>query len=199
MRRLASPAKFAALAVLIFVNSTWAQDSIYKLPAGTKIRLMMDAEINSSVSSVNDTFIAFVAKPVFNRDVVVIPADTIVEGRVTGVSRAAGGGRSGRLDLVFESIRWGNATTRIDGRMTGPIKGEPGGAFRVLSILGGAAAGALVGSANSTTGAVIGLGIGAGAGTGIALLRKGKEVKIRRDEEFEIELKKEVILPVIDY
>ncbi|MEQ1924391.1 MAG: hypothetical protein ABL952_17985, partial [Pyrinomonadaceae bacterium] len=71
--------------------------------------------------------------------------------------------------------------------------------FSILSILGGAATGALVGSANSPTGALIGAGIGAGAGTGAAMLRKGKDVKIRRGEEFEIELKKDVVLPVLDY
>ncbi len=200
MRRIACPAKIAALAVLIFVNSTWSQsDSIYRLPAGTKIRLRMDAEINSAVSSINDTFIAFVARPVLNRDVVAIPTDTIIEGRVTGVSRASSGGRNGRLDVTFESLKFGNATRRIEGDITAPIRAETGGAFRFLTILGGAAAGAVVGSANSKTGALIGLGIGAGAGTGIAMLRKGKEVRIRKDEEFEIELKKEVLLPVIDY
>ena len=42
-------------------------------------------------------------------------------------------------------------------------------------------------------------GIGAGAGTGAALLRKGKNVRIKSDEEFEIRLEKEVVLPVLDY
>ena len=30
-------------------------------------------------------------------------------------------------------------------------------------------------------------------------LLKGKDVRLREDQEFEIELKKEVILPVMDY
>ncbi|MBK6724919.1 MAG: hypothetical protein IPG58_17140 [Acidobacteria bacterium] len=71
--------------------------------------------------------------------------------------------------------------------------------FSILSILGGAAAGALVGAASSPTGALIGAGVGAGAGTGAALLRKGKDVRIRRGEEFEIELRKPVTLTVLDY
>lgn len=200
MRRLTTPAKFAALAVLLFVNSTLAQtDSIYRLPAGTKISLKLDAELSSKVSSVNDTFLAYVAKPVLNRETVVIPTDTVIEGRVTNVSRAAGGGRTGRLDVVFESIKFEAATRRIDAVLTSPIRPEPAGPFRVLSVLGGAAAGALVGAASSTTGALIGAGVGAGAGAAIGFLRKGKDVRIKKGEEFEIELRKEVVLPVLDY
>ena len=203
MRRFAQPAKFAVLVVLIFVNSTLAisaqDDSIYRLPAGTKIRVRMDAEINSRVASVNDTFLAHVVRPVKRRDVIVVPEEAIVEGRVTKVTPASGGNESGRIEVVFESLKFANATRQIDGVATKPFRAVSSNTFSILSILGGAAAGALVGSANSPTGALIGAGIGAGAGTGAAMLRKGKDVKIRRGEEFEIELKKDVILPVLDY
>lgn len=202
MRRLRLPAKFAALAVLIFVNSTlvWGQsDSIYRLQPGTKIRLKLDVEINSRISSVNDTFIALVAKPVMVRETVVIPADTIIEGRVTRVSRAAGGNQNGKIDVVFETLKMGNSTRRIEGMAVKPFKAESSTTISVLSILGGAVAGALVGAANSPKGAMIGGGVGAGIGSGIAFLRKGKDLRIRKGEEFEIELKKEVVLPVLDY
>ena len=202
MQRLTTPAKFAALAVLIFANSTLLSgqpDSIFRLQAGAKIHLKLDAEINSRVSSVNDTFIALVAKPVMVRETVVIPVDTIVEGRVTRISRAAAGGQNGKIDLIFETLRMGNATRRIEGTMVKPPNPESSGAFNLLTILGGVAAGALVGAANSTNGALIGAGVGAGVGTGAVLLRKGKDLRIRKGNEFEIELKKEVVLPVLDY
>ena len=51
----------------------------------------------------------------------------------------------------------------------------------------------------ANNGALIGAGVGAGAGTAVALLRKGKDVRIRDGEEFEIVLKKEIVLPVLDY
>lgn len=203
MRRIAQPAKFAALVVLIFVNSTLVlraqDDSIYRLPAGTKIQLRMDAEISSRVASVNDTFLAYVTKPVKRRDVVVVPEEAVVEGRVTKVTPASAGSEGGKIEVVFESLKFAGATRQIDGVVTKPFRAISSNTFSILSILGGAAAGALVGSANSPTGALIGAGIGAGAGTGAAMLRKGKDVKIRRGEEFEIELKKDVILPVLDY
>ena len=66
----------------------------------------------------------------------------------------------------------------------------------VLSVVGGTVIGAVLGAVSKTNnGALIGGGVGAGAGTGIALLRKGKDVRIRTGEEFEIELKREVLLP----
>jgi hypothetical protein len=69
-----------------------------------------------------------------------------------------------------------------------------------LSVVGGTALGALFGAVTKTpNGALIGAGIGAGAGTTVALLKKGKDVRVKRSQEFEIELKKEVMLPVQDY
>ncbi|MBK6724918.1 MAG: hypothetical protein IPG58_17135 [Acidobacteria bacterium] len=117
MRRFDGRAKFAALAVLIFVNSTLVlraqDDSIYRLPAGTKISLRMDAEINSRVASVNDTFLAYVTKPVKRRDVVVVPQEAVVEGRVTKVSPASGGSeRTDRGGFRITQIRWINPPDR---------------------------------------------------------------------------------------
>jgi hypothetical protein len=68
------------------------------------------------------------------------------------------------------------------------------------SIIGGTVIGAVFGAVTkSTNGALIGAGVGAGAGTAVAMLRKGKDVRIRKGEEFEIVLNKEVVLPVLDY
>ena len=200
MRRFARPAKFAALAVLIFANSTWPQtDTIYRLPVGTRIRLRMDAEINSKVSSVDDTFIAFVAKPVTNRGTIVVPEGSVVEGRVTQISRAAGGSQGGQLEVILETLSLQSGKRSIEGVPTEQFRRGSSNKFTVLSILGGTAAGALLGTSQSTSGALIGAGIGAGIGTGVAMMRKGKEFRLRKGEEFEIELRKEVLLPVLDY
>lgn len=193
----------AALAALIFANSGsivfGQEDSVYRLPAGTRITVKMDAEINSGISSVNDTFLAFVAKPVKVRGAVVVPEDTVVEGRVTHVISANGGGDGGSLDVVFETIRFGAVERTIDGVIKRPLNGESKRTFGVISVLGGVAAGALVGSARSGRGALIGAGIGAGIGSAVALAKKGEESRLKRGEEFEIELRRELVVPVIDY
>ena len=72
--------KVFAVSLLFFVNFslTIAQpDSIYRLPAGTKILLSMDSGISSKVSAVNDTFTSTVSKPLSVRDSVVLPVGTL--------------------------------------------------------------------------------------------------------------------------
>lgn len=195
--------KIFAFTILLFASFTIikAQDSIYRLPTGTKIRLQMETEINSKVSSVNDTFIAKIAKPVVIRDETVLPIGTIIEGRVARVERAASGGQSGEMEIKFETIKFPDGEKReIEGVLVKELRAESTATASVLSIVGGTAIGAIFGAVfKSGKGTLIGAGLGAGAGTGFALLRKGKNVRIKTAEEFEIELKKEVVLPVRDY
>lgn len=204
MNFFARVAKVFAVLFLFFVNFSALNaqpDSIYRLPAGTKIMLSMDAGISSKVSAVNDTFTTTVSKPLSVRNSVVLPAGTVIEGRVTRVSSAASGGRNGLMQVRFETIRFDNDQKRaIDGLLVNELKAASSRTSDLLTVFGGTALGAIFGAVSKIeNGTLIGAGIGAGAGTGVAVLRKGKEVYIRTNEEFEIELKSEVTLPVRDY
>jgi len=200
MNRFATGSIFAFLSLLIFASPGFGQpDSIYRVPAGTRIRLKLDVEINSKVSSVGDTFLAVVAEPVKIRDVVAIPVGALIEGRVTEVSRAGSGGHSGAIKTKFETLKLSNESRRIDGEMITDIRPESNRTLKLVGIFGGVIAGTAIGAASgSLNGALIGAGIGGGAGTAIGLLSKGKDLRIRQGEVFEIELKKEVLLPVLD-
>ena len=178
-----------------------AQDSIYQLAAGTRIRVSMDNEISSAVASVNDTFTTVVAEPVKVRETIVLPVGTVIEGRITSVEPAALGGKSGKLVVKFETIRFENGEKReIEGVLANELKAASSPKTGILAVIGGTALGALLGSVSKAeNGALIGAGIGAGAGTGVALARKGKNVRIKTDEKFEIQLTKQVTLPVLDY
>jgi len=195
--------KIFAFLFLFFANflTVESQDSIYQLEAGTKIRVSMDNEINSEVAGVNDTFTTKIAEPVRVRETIVLPVGTVIEGRVTNVERASGGGKGGSLSVRFETLRFENGEKReIEGVLVNELKASRSPKTSILAVLGGTAIGALLGAASKTdNGALIGAGVGAGAGTGVALLRKGKNVRIKTDEKFEIELKKQVTLPVQDY
>ncbi|MGL5890438.1 MAG: hypothetical protein ACRC3B_11165, partial [Bacteroidia bacterium] len=68
--------------------------------------------------------------------------------------------------------------------------------FSAISILGGTAVGAILGSAaGKAKGAGIGAGVGAGVGTTATFLKKGREARIKANQEFEIVLNKEVTVP----
>ncbi len=195
--------KIFAVFFLLFVNFSVVrpQDSIYRLEPGTKIRVSMDNEINSEVSAVNDTFTTTITEPLKVRETIVLPVGTVIEGRITNVERASTGGKSGNLVLKFELIRFENGEKReIEGVLVNKLKARSSQKTSLLTIIGGTALGALIGAVSGTeNGALIGAGIGAGAGTGVAVLRKGKNVRIKRDEKFEIELTKQVTLPVLDF
>lgn len=200
MQHFAAVRILTTLSLLIIANSLVAQtDSIYRLPAGTRIRLKVDTEVTSRVASVDDTFLAVVAYPVLIRDVVMLPVGTVLEGRVTGVTPAGPAGRVGALDVIFETLRISGTTRGIEATLAVAPRNEGKRTFNLLAVLGGTAAGAGIGAASSARGSLIGAGVGAVAGTLVALARTGPEAKIEPGAEFEIELKKEVVLPVTDY
>ncbi|MEO7659093.1 MAG: hypothetical protein ABIV48_05715 [Pyrinomonadaceae bacterium] len=169
MNRFAIVTKPLILIFLIFANSIFSSaqtDSIYRLPAGTKIQVKLDAEINSTVSGVNDTFLAYVSRPVTIREVVVVPEGTVIEGRVAEAKAASSGGHDGSLGVVFESLKISNEIRRLDGVKVTPIAADSSRTFNILSILGGAVLGSALGAASDSSGGIlIGAAIGAGAGT----------------------------------
>lgn len=174
-------------------------DSIYRIPVGTRIRLRMEGEIGSKFSTVNDTFLARVAVPVVIRDVTVLPAGILVEGRIVQSSPAGLGSRDGRIDFRMETLKFSDEVNRsIDGVPVTPFRVNHSG--RWLPTLGGSIIGAAVGFAlGSAPGAALGAGVGAGIGAGAVYSRKGGNIRLKEDDVFEIELKKEVVLPVLDY
>ncbi len=193
--------KVFAVTTLIFLSfsslSAQPERSIYGLPAGTRIKVRMDTEINSKVSRVNDTFIVRVVEPVMNRGVEMIPKGAIIDGRILKGSSAAYGGYDGVLEVDFVTLRLNrNDAIVIDAGPAKRIAAPSRTLFKVATISGLTAAGALVGSAmNSRSGTVVGAAIGGGSGSLIAFGRKGSDVKIKTNQEFEIVLKKEAVLP----
>lgn len=195
--------KISAVCFLLFVisNTAFAQKA-YELPSGTKFRVRMDNEINSKVSSKDDTFTATVFEPVRISETAVLPVGTIIEGRVIKVKSASAGRKNGEMEVRFETMRFtGGETREIEGVLVSPLKAKSSSsAGTVLTVIGGTAIGALVGAiSKSASGALVGAGIGSGAGGAVAYLRKGRDVRIKADEKFEIEITKNVILPVEDF
>ena len=100
--------------------------SPYMLPAGTVIRVKMDNGITSRSASVNDTFTTTVAAPVIVRSVEVIPAGTVIEGRVVKVGHAKRGGGAGFINISFETLKLKDGTTRkIAGELGAGEENDP--------------------------------------------------------------------------
>jgi len=78
--------KVFAVSTLIFLSfsTLMAQpgDSIYVLPAGTRIKVRMDTEVNSKANRVNDTFIVRIVEPVKNQGVIVVPAGAVTDSMI---------------------------------------------------------------------------------------------------------------------
>jgi len=204
MNFVARKTKVFAILFLIFANfhaASAQRDSVYRLPSGTRISVRMDGEINSKVSSVNDTFTSRVSKPIVVDNTVILPYGTVIEGRVIKVSNAGYAARNGSMQVRFESMIFADDRKRsIEGILVEELRPASSKAFNLISILGGTAAGAAVGAASGRDkGTLAGAGLGAGAGTAVAFLRKGKDVYLKTDEVFEIELTSEVTLPVSGY
>jgi len=192
---------FAFILTLFFVNpvliTAQKPSGISELKSGTKIRVQMDNEINSKVSSFDDTFTVTVTEPVSVQNVVFLPIGAVIEGRIIKAKRASTGGKDGKLEVVFETLKLVNGSKReIEAVLVKKLKAKSSNTGKLLSILGGTALGVIIGAvSNVENGALIGAGIGAGAGTGTALLQKGKDVRIKAEEKFEIKLTKSVTLP----
>ena len=189
-----------ATAILIFTNFIFLNAQT-ELPAGTKVPVRMDNGISSASAGVDDTFTAVTTRALIIEGVSVMSAGASFVGRVTAVKPAANGGIAGKLEVEFEKLRFANGKERRVSAVLvhGFVRKKPG-VVNALAIIGGAAAGGIIGLiSKAKNGAAIGAGIGAGAGTGIALSRKGKNVGINSDQDFEIELTKAVTLPADGY
>jgi hypothetical protein len=194
---------FTFISILFFAGSAQSQisDSIYTIQKGTKIRVRMDNEINSKVSSVGDTFTTTISAPVIIRGIEVLPVGTVIEGKVIRVKNASFAKSDGNFEVNFETLYLPNGVKRqIEASLVSLDKSKSSQIINIVTIGGASAIGALLGSfLEKTKGAIVGAGIGLGLGTGVVLLQKGKEARIKAGQEVSILLKREVTLPPQDY
>lgn len=170
----------------------------YTLPANQYFRLRMNQTLNSSISRVGDRFQSTVVTPVYVGGVEVVPAGSIIEGRVTSVAPARTRGREGQLGLQFDSLVLPDGTKhQLDGALTelqdtragnvdaeNEVRGNSSDKRNVGYVGGGAAGGAIIGGViGGGKGAGIGAAIGAGAGVAGVMLTKGHDAEVRSGTE----------------
>lgn len=170
----------------------------YVLPENQTFRLKMDDAISSRTARVGDRFRSTVLIPVYASGVEVVPAGSVVEGRVAAVRAARSRGRAGEIAVVFDNLVLPDGTRQqIEGALTdlrdedsgevdseSHVTGRSSETRQIIFVGGGAGGGAILGGAvGGGKGAGIGAAIGAGAGVVGAMMSKGNEVEVRRGTE----------------
>lgn len=181
----------------------------YSVNAGETIRVRMNQKISSENARVGDTFTTTTVDPVYASGIEVIPAGSIITGRVTEVRKAARKSKAGMLGVNFISIQLPSGISRaLNGSLSelsnetvtydneGQVTGRSSTKRNIVFIGGGAGAGALIGAiAGGGKGAGIGAGVGAGIGIAGALFSKGKEAVVKPGTEFGVILNQRLSLP----
>lgn len=153
------------------------------MPAGTGIKIAVNAQISSETAKPGDAWTGTVSAPVVIGTAAPIPAGSTVSGVVLASEGAEQGSRA-FLVLGVRSVDVGGTSHAVHATADSIVAGSTR-ARNLGAIAGGAAAGALIGKAvgGSNKGALIGGLIGAAAGTGAVAKSKGYQVVIKEGTE----------------
>jgi peptidoglycan hydrolase-like protein with peptidoglycan-binding domain len=180
----------------------------WSIPEDTVINVQMNGTLSSRTSRVGDKFNATVTIPVYVDGKTVIPAGTVVEGRVTQVTPAKRMSKSGSLAVDFDNLVFPNGSRiNLVGSLTSDdpetrrrideesnVSGEDKKRAAVFIGGGGAVGAVLGGIAGGGKGAVVGGVLGAGAGVAGVLLSKGEEAQVPSGTPFGIQLRQPLII-----
>ena len=193
------------------------------VPTGTKIPIIMDTAVDSDTSQEGDEFAARTSEDLSIDGSTVVPAGSIIKGRIAQLNAPKALNRSGSVGMKFDSITTPDqrsipivANLVARGGVVHAKRGLKDVAFDTgavsLPVLAGLGIGFLAGgsSNNSSTsgstnnnnskigrggGALIGAGVGIAVGVAILLAKKGKKVEVRPGDELKIELAEELRMP----
>jgi hypothetical protein len=196
------------------------QGYIRVVPSGTKVPIIMDTAIDTDTSQEGDEFAARTSEDLNIDGSTVVPAGSIIKGRIAALNSPRSLNRSGSVALKFDTV------TTPDNRQIplvanlvargGVVHARRGlkdiamdtGTFALPTALG-LGIGVLAGSARNSSssngsskgvsagaGALIGAGVGAAVGIAILAIKKGKKVDVRPGDELKIELAEDLRMPM---
>jgi len=145
------------------------------VPAGTRITVRTDSQINSASAHVGQSFHANLVKDLVVDGKTIAKAGALAKGKVTYAKSSGRLHAPGQVTIRLTSIQFADGKTLAVSTSGFHAEGKSHTKSNVTKIGGGAAAGALIGAlAGGGKGALIGTAVGAGAGTGVAAAT-GKE------------------------
>ncbi len=199
------------------MNGKVLQGYIRVVPSGTKIPIIMDSAVDSDTSQEGDEFAARTGEDLNIDGNTVIPAGSVIKGRIAQLNAPKHMGRSGSVALKFDTVTTPDnrqiplvATLVAHGGVVHARRGLKDiaidtGTFMAPTAIGlgiGVLAGGAKGGSTSKShigrggGALIGAGVGAAVGVAILCIKKGKKVDVRPGDELKIELAEDLRMPM---
>jgi len=163
----------------------------YVVPNGTPLLLHLDTTLSSETSRVADPVRATVTAPVRVQGIEVVPAGSVIYGRVTAAKRAGNVKGRARLAMHFDSVVVNDERYPISAGLAveaASTKGKDAATIGIPAV-GGAIIGGLLGGKK---GAAAGAAIGGGAGTAVVLSTHGKPVRFDRGMAMHLRLAQSV-------
>ncbi|HMW89655.1 MAG TPA: hypothetical protein PKE54_06535 [Candidatus Obscuribacter sp.] len=196
------------------------QGYIRVVPTGTKIPIIMDTAVDSDTSQEGDEFSARTSEDLTIDGSTVVPAGSIIKGRIAQMNGPRALNRSGSVALKFDTITTPDnrqiplvANIVARGGVVHARRGMKDVALDCgtvsLPTLCGLGIGVLAGNSSSSSssssssgvgaagGAMIGAGIGLAVGVAVLLAKKGKKVEVRPGDELKIELAEDLRMPTM--
>ena len=160
---------------MVFLLTLEMLASAQSVPAGTRITVRTDSQINSASAHIGQSFRANLLRDLVVDGKTIAKAGAPAKGKVTYAKSSGRLHAPGQITIRLTSIQLADAKTLSVSTSGFRAKGKGHTKSNVTKIGGGAAAGALIGGlAGGGKGALIGTAAGAGAGTGVAAAT-GKE------------------------
>ena len=165
------------------------------VPAGTPIEITLQMTLSTKTAAVGDRFSAVVAAPVVQNGKTLIPAGAEIEGAVALAEQPGKASGRGRLQLAYETVRFGGRTYKL-GSHSQIYESASGTGKDAALIGGGAVAGGVVGGivGGSAGSAAKGAVVGAATGTAASLLTRGPQLEIESGTKLHFTLDQDVVV-----
>ena len=190
------------------------QGYIRVVPSGTKLPIIMDSAIDSDTSQEGDEFAARTSEDLSIDGATVVPAGSVIKGRIARINPPKHFNRTSSLALKFDTITTPDnhqialqATLVARGGVVHARRGVKDIAIDTGMVTApmvlGAGIGAVAGACNSGSssigmggGLLIGVGVGTAIGVIVLCAKKGKKVDMRPGDELKIELAEDLRMPM---
>lgn len=146
-----------------------------ELPAGSEVDVRLITRLDSDEAQVEDRVEATTMVDLYQDDVLLVPAGSLLTGYVSSVDRASRTDRKGSLTVMFTRLTVNGRENEIRAYVTQALESE-GLKGEVERVGAGAGVGAIIGGIlGGVKGAITGILIGAG---GVLVATEGKDVEL---------------------